>query len=268
MSWTCLVGVAAELALRRLFLLRRLRRADRVPPLQRELGVDHQARAAVGEEDQAVRPVAVGKRRLELVARGRQPVAHDRFHARLAEGAALLLVGEDVLQLDHLGGEVGDRPLRLVDHRQPLAELGQALVGAARRLAHRLADPVAEAVEPVGQVAHLARDLALMVAKLGEPRGDAVLAGVLKHLHPLRRLAPGEEGDEEEHEEQHGGGAGNQRGAGDGHVADRIGRFQHRASIARFVRRYKTGTNAFSAAVRCGSKGGTDRRRGRRGRPG
>ena len=181
------------------------------------------------------------------VADGRQPVAHDRFHARLAEGAARLLVGEDVLQLDHLARQVGDGALRLVDHRQPLAELGQALMRPARGLAHRLADAVAEAVEPVRQAAHLAGDLALVVAQLRQPRRDAVLARFFQHRHAPRRPAPGGEGDDQQHEQQHRCPAGEQHGTGDGHLAELIGRVEHPVSIARIGREYKTGTDTVSA---------------------
>ena len=115
-------------------------------------------------------------------------------------------------------------------------------MGAARRLAHRLADPVAEAVEPVRQAAHLAGDLALVAAQLRQPGRDAVLARLLQRLHPPRRLAPGGEGDDQQDEEQHRRAAGNKRSAGDGHIAELVGGLEHPPSIARFGCKYKTGT--------------------------
>ena len=43
----------------------------------------------------------------------------------LAKGPPGLLVGEDVLQSHHLGRELGEVLLGLVNHRQPLAQIGQ-----------------------------------------------------------------------------------------------------------------------------------------------
>ena len=54
----------------------------------------------------------------------RQAVGDDRLHARLAEGAARLLVGEDRLQLHDLAGKRLDVVLRRVDDGQPLLQLG------------------------------------------------------------------------------------------------------------------------------------------------
>ena len=70
-----------------------LRVAERGDGFERELGVDHQ-RALVRQEDRAIRPRAVRERELEFVGAFREPVLDDHFHAALAEGAALLLVGE------------------------------------------------------------------------------------------------------------------------------------------------------------------------------
>ena len=54
----------------------------------------------------------------------RQAVGDDRLHARLPEGAARLLVGQDRLQLHDLPGERLDVALRGVDDGQPLLQLG------------------------------------------------------------------------------------------------------------------------------------------------
>ena len=72
---------------------------------------------------QAVGPLAVRQRRLEAVGALGQAVLDDGLHAHLAEGAARLLVGEDLLQRDHLGGKLGQVPLRRVDDGQPLVKL-------------------------------------------------------------------------------------------------------------------------------------------------
>ena len=103
----------------------------------------------VGQKDHAVRPRAVGERELELVAALGQAVLDDRFHARLTEGAAHLLVGEHVAQRGDLLRQVGDVLLRAVDDREPLVQLLQALDRLLGGVRHRLADPARHGVEPL-----------------------------------------------------------------------------------------------------------------------
>jgi hypothetical protein len=114
--------------------------------LERKLGVDHQ-RALVGQEHRAIGPAAVRERELELVTAFRQPVADDELHAALPERAALLLVGEHVLQRGHLRGQIGNVLLRAVDHREALAELLQAFGGSLARGGHRLVEMMRHRVE-------------------------------------------------------------------------------------------------------------------------
>ena len=76
---------------------------------------------------QAVGPLAVRERRLEGVGALGQAVLDDGLHAHLAEGAARLLVGEDLLKRDHVGGKLGQVLLRRVDHGEPLVELGDGI---------------------------------------------------------------------------------------------------------------------------------------------
>src|SRR5262249_56623913 len=90
---------------------------QRAHRFERELGVDDQ-RPLIGQEDRAVRAAAVRERELKRVAILRQAVLDDDFHARLPEGAALLLVGQDALQRGHLRGEIRDVLLGAVDHRE------------------------------------------------------------------------------------------------------------------------------------------------------
>ena len=59
-----------------------------------------------------------------------QAVADDRFHAALAIGAAGLLVGENILERDHLARQRGEILLRRVDDRETLVQLRQRLAGA------------------------------------------------------------------------------------------------------------------------------------------
>ena len=89
--------------------------AQRLVALERELRVDGDGARRVRERQQAVGTAAVGKRRLQAVGRRRQDLAHQIGELELAEGAARLLVGEDVLKAHHLAGERHDVLLRLVD---------------------------------------------------------------------------------------------------------------------------------------------------------
>ena len=101
--------------------------------------------------DQAVRPFAVGERGLEGIARRRQPVLDDGFHAALAERTACLLVGQDALQAGDLCGQGADVLLRGVDHREPGFELRQLFGRGLRAEREVLADALADRVETFGQ---------------------------------------------------------------------------------------------------------------------
>ena len=115
---------------------------------QRKFRVDAK-RALVGQEHHAIRPLARRKRELEFVRTLRHAVLHDRFHPRLAERAARLLVGEHVAQRGHLGSKVGEVLVRIVDDAEPLMEHAQAIHGVARSLFHRLADPMGHRIQPL-----------------------------------------------------------------------------------------------------------------------
>ena len=118
--------------------------AQRRDGFEREFRVDHQRALVAGQKHHAVRPRAVRQRELEFVGALRQPVLDDRLHARLAEGAARLLVGEHLAQRGDLGGEVGEILLRGVDDREPLVELVQALHGLLGGGRHRLVEPAGD----------------------------------------------------------------------------------------------------------------------------
>ena len=135
---------------------------------------------------QAVGPLAVGKRGLEGEGAFRQPVLDDGLHAHLAEGAARLLVGEDLLKGDHVAGEVGEVLLRRVDHGEPLMQLGDGVGGLARRLGQVRADPMGHAVEPlVDGAGELAVTADADLGKRLEPHFQLGELGVA-----LLRLAP------------------------------------------------------------------------------
>lgn len=67
---------------------------------------------------------------------------HQVVELHLAERAARLLVGKHFLKADHLGRQLADLLLRLVDPRQPLPQIGDDLAGglfaAIQPLAHDL----------------------------------------------------------------------------------------------------------------------------------
>ena len=89
--------------------------------LQWEFRVDAE-RALVGQEHHAIRALACRERVLEFVGALRHAVLHDRFHPRLAESAARLLVGEHVAERGHLRRQVGEVFMRIVDDAEPLVQ--------------------------------------------------------------------------------------------------------------------------------------------------
>ena len=121
--------------------------AKRSHRFEGKLGVDHQRRS-VRQVHDAVRPGLVGECPLKFIAILRQTVLNNHLHPRLPEGAARLLVGKHALQARHLGGEVGDVLLRVVDEREPRVQLLQMLGGVLGRRAHRVAQPGGDRVEP------------------------------------------------------------------------------------------------------------------------
>ena len=171
------------------------RGADGVPGLQREFCVDDQWRRAVRHFHGAIRPAAVGKCLLEGVAALRQPIGDDRLHARLAEGAARLLVGQDRLQLHHLAGQRLDVVLRGVDHGEPFLQPRKVLMRRLGLFGHGLADAAGHGVEAladrlvefglagaehVGGSAHAPLHLGLRLQDAGHAR--LRFAGVLGRL--------------------------------------------------------------------------------------
>ena len=134
--------------------------------LQREFRIDAE-RTLVGQEHHAIRPLAGRQRELEFVSPLRHAVLDDRFHPRLAERAARLLVGEHVAQRRHLGGKVGEVLVRIVDDAEPLMQHAKGIHGVARGLFHRLADAMGDRIEPfVDGARHLG-----LAASQGLPHG-------------------------------------------------------------------------------------------------
>ena len=186
--------------MRRLARLVVARGAQRGKAFERELGVDGEQPGVAGQADDAIGAGSVGEGELELVSAHGQAVAHDRLHPPLTEGAAGLLVGENVLERHHFAGHFAHARLRRVDHGETLVELAETF---ARRL--RLAfEPCAESrpdrIEPVGDDAsevrlprpepfrHAANTPAEFRARLRK-RGEARLDRLLPFVGDLP-LAP------------------------------------------------------------------------------
>ena len=118
--------------------------------LQREFRVHHHEPVVAGQADDAIGPVAVGEHMLEGEGVGGEIVPHDGLHAALAEGAARLLVGENLLQPQHLLRKAGQPLLGPVDHCETLAQFRQMVGGGTGALLQPLPHPRAHGVEPVG----------------------------------------------------------------------------------------------------------------------
>ena len=171
-----------------------MRRAQRVIALERELGVDHDRPRRVGQLDQAVGALAVGERRLEFIGRGRQDVAYQVLELDLAEGAARLLVGQDVLQADDLAGQLGEVLLGGVDDGEPRLDVADRLLGADRGLLEAVAEALGYRVEALLERlvdGRLCRGAGL--GHLGEPAAQLL----------LRRQE--KDGERREPRRQHGG---------------------------------------------------------------
>ena len=178
----------------------RRHRPQQAVAFQRELGVDGDRARRVGQLQQAVGAHAGREGHLEVVGRGRQGALDQVVELDLAEGAARLLVGQDLLQADDLGRELADLLLRLVDADQPLAQVGDDLAGG-----------LLGAVEPLGD--DLAQRLLLLAQRLLDPlHGFGLLAqrqGELL-LHALLGLAaaatlPHQHGDQDDDQRCDGG---------------------------------------------------------------
>ena len=98
---------------------------QRLIGLERKLRIDHDGAGRVGQVDQAVRPPPVGKRGLHRIGIGRQRLADQIIQLDFPEGPARLLVGQDILQGQHIARQLFDIGLRLVDGFQPLVQFAQ-----------------------------------------------------------------------------------------------------------------------------------------------
>ena len=76
-----------------------------------------------------------------------KPVPDDRFHARLAKGAARLLVGKDILERHHFGGKLGQVRLSGIDDGEALMQLAERSMGALGLVGKPAAEPVADMIE-------------------------------------------------------------------------------------------------------------------------
>ena len=208
-------------------LLVRLRLAEGGEALERKFRVDGQQALVARQPHDAVRPHARRQRRLEIVGRRRQAVAHDRLHPALPIGAARLLVGENVLEADDFLREPGEPGLRGVDHRQPLVELAEVLALAARGLFDALADAMADGVEPfrhepreiglaraqhLGDRLHAAGEFGAGAVELRHLVVDLALALGGRGGHGGMRARRADQRDRDDGEQHEGGAAADEQG--------------------------------------------------------
>ena len=129
----------------------------------------------------------------------------------MAEGAALLLVGEHAVKGRHVRCKVRDVFLGVIDHREALVELLQALERVLPARRHRLAEMMGYRIEPFidGAVElglpirqHVAHALdahsrfRLEAGKLGDALLERLAMTTAQRVHPQRdRACYGRHGD-------------------------------------------------------------------------
>jgi hypothetical protein len=108
-----------------------------LPGFQREFGIQPQR---LGQMDQRIHPPPVGQRGLQAIGIGRQGIGQKGLQLHFAKSAARLLVGQDILQAEHIARQRFDLGLCGVDHLQPFAQRahagGRGLGIAGQRVAH------------------------------------------------------------------------------------------------------------------------------------
>ena len=126
-----------------------------------KLGV-YDNRTLIGHENHAVGAGIVRQRVLKREQILGQAVGNNHFHARLAEGAACLLVAEHIAQGGDLPRQVGEVLLGMVDHGDALMQALEALHGLAGGLVHGVAESHRDRIEPLR---HHAGELRLAAAQ-------------------------------------------------------------------------------------------------------
>ncbi len=116
--------------------------------LEREFRIHAYQAGGRRQPQRAVHAHAARQRVLHLEGVRRHGVAHQPLQLHLAEGAARLLVAEQLLQADHAAGQRIDLLLRLVDGREALHHADERLVGLLEALVQPLAHAVGDLVEP------------------------------------------------------------------------------------------------------------------------
>ena len=152
-----LADVRAHPRQRRLARFVVARGAQRGEAFERELGVNGEQPGVAGQADDAIGAGSVGEGELELVSAHGQAVAHDRLHPPLTEGAAGLLVGENVLERHHFAGHLAHARLRRVDHGETFIELAQIFAGRLRLGVEPGAESRPDRIEPLGDDASKVR---------------------------------------------------------------------------------------------------------------
>ena len=117
---------------------------------ERKFRVDDHQPGVTRQADHAIGAGIVGERILKFEGRGGQAVFDDGFEAALAEGAARLLSGKNILEADDFLGQRGDPCLRRIDHRESFIQFGEMFAGGfSRGFKTRARLPRPDRVEPV-----------------------------------------------------------------------------------------------------------------------
>ena len=139
--------------------------------------------------DQAIGPPPVRQRRLHRIGIGRHRLADDVVQLNFPEGAACLLVRQNVLQGQDVTRQLFDIRLRLVDRLKPLLKIAQRPGGARRRPLKAFGHALGHFRQPLlHQVQDLGLRHRLRLGHMGQATGKLLLP-VRQGLHPLAKLA-------------------------------------------------------------------------------
>ena len=153
--------------------------------IERKLGVDGNGARRVRQMHKAIGAGAAAQGGLKRIGRRRQRARYDVLQLHFTEGAARLLVGQNVLKSDDLRGKLGDILLRLINQREAFGKRAQGLDRLRRVLfkahPHARAHLIEPLVERRGQRALRQR---LRFRHCRQPAGQFRLLG-----HKLRKAA-------------------------------------------------------------------------------
>ena len=131
-------------------------------------------------------------------------MGHDLAQLDLAEGAAGLLVRQDLLQPEHVARELLDVALRLVDRLQPRVQVAERASGAHRALAEAVAHGARDLGQPaLHRLRHARLRRRLGVGHVGEPALERVLAVVQRPQRAAKVGQPARHAAQEHQRDQH-----------------------------------------------------------------